>query len=82
MNDFKDEEFRAEIFKILGFTCGVPFGSFILKLIFEGIKSFEFYEFLMASSCLYFGFLFVNKSYEIMVERSIRMRTTQLGEVK
>jgi hypothetical protein len=55
MKDFKDEEFRAEIFKLLGFACGAPFGNFILKLVFDGLMSFEIYEFCMSLSLLFLG---------------------------
>ena len=74
MNDFKDEEFRAEIFKLLGFACGAPFGNFILKLVFDGLEAFEIYELVMSMSLFFLGYIFVSKSYEIMLRSTENYR--------
>ncbi len=66
----KDEEYRAEIFKIAGFAMMAPIGKFFLEpwVIFKEVNNGIFFIFLVVSLLLaYIGLVFVMKGYDILL---------------
>jgi hypothetical protein len=74
VNDFKDEEFRAEIFKLLGFAFATPFGTLTMKFLFEDTNSLNILNLLGSIFLLFLGKIFIDKGYEIMRHRAIKLK--------
>ena len=62
------DEYRAEVFKLAGFSLFSPIGKIVLSIPDLGLSSFnlQFYIFLILSFiCLYFAIILIDKGCKI-----------------